>query len=193
MQQVATATSTRPRMMRGIRLSLSLAAGLLFGLLLGGAIVVLLATRLFGFAVVTITSDSMSPAIRSSDIVVVRPAAIDDISAGEIVLFTQGGDRVPTLHRVVGINEVETRVTSRSTGEETVLLDYRLVTQGDANPAPDASSVSRDELRGELWFRIPAAGWLQGMPVQGLMFLVAGVFGLGWCASWWRGRRRAQG
>ena len=81
----------------------------------------------------------------------------------------------------------------RSTGEETVLLDYRLVTQGDANPAPDASSVSRDELRGELWFRIPAAGWLQGMPVQGLMFLVAGVFGLGWCASWWRGRHRAQG
>ena len=193
MQQVATATSTRPRMMRGIRLSLSLAAGLLFGLLLGGAIVVLLATRLFGFAVVTITSDSMSPAIRSGDIVVVRPAAIDDVSAGEIVLFTQGGDRVPTLHRVVGINEVETRVTSRSTGEETVLLDYRLVTQGDANPAPDASSVSRDELRGELWFRIPAAGWLQGMPVRGLMFLVAGIFGLGWCASWWRGRRRAHG
>ncbi|MEZ4492278.1 MAG: hypothetical protein R3C29_03055 [Dehalococcoidia bacterium] len=56
MQQVATATLNPAAHDARHSLSLSLATGLLFGLLLGGAIVVLLATRLFGFAVVTITS-----------------------------------------------------------------------------------------------------------------------------------------
>ncbi len=188
MYEATTATLARPRVLRGIRLSLTLIAGSLFGLLFGCAVVVFLATRFFGFGVLTITSGSMAPAIEPGDIVVVKPAAIDDVETGDIVLFTQGSDNVPTLHRVAGINEVETHITSRSTGAETTVTEYRLVTQGDANPAPDASSVTRDDLRGELWFRVPG-GRLHGLSVQGLLFLVAGCFGMAWLASWTYGRR----
>ncbi len=188
MYEATAVHPTTPRVMRGMRLSLTLIAGSLFGLLFGCAVVVFLATRFFGFGVLTITSGSMAPAIQPGDIVVVKPAAIADIETGNVVLFTQGGDHVPTLHRVAGINEVETHITSRSTGEQTTVTEYRLVTQGDANPAPDASSVTRDNLRGELWFTVPGR-WLHGLSVQGLLFLVAGCFGIAWLASWLHGRR----
>jgi signal peptidase len=191
MSQATVANPAPPRVLRGLRVSLTVVAGVVFGLLFGLAVVVLLATRFFGFSVLTITSGSMSPAIQSGDIVVVKPASIDAVDTGDVVLFTQGGDQVPTLHRVVGINEVETQITSRSTGVTTTTLDFRLVTQGDANPAPDASPVDKHELRGKLWFRVPAAGWLGGVSLQGTMFLVAGVFGLAWFASSVFGRRRA--
>jgi signal peptidase len=155
-------------------------AGAAFGLLLGAALVALVATRFFGFALLAVNSDSMAPAIESGDAIVVKPVSADSIGAGDVILFQSGGDLVPTVHRVIGVHEIEARVTSRASGETAVSKDYRFVTQGDGNPAPDAATVPAERVLGEVWFTVPQAGALFGIPAQALLFVAAGTFGVLW-------------
>jgi signal peptidase I len=165
------------------RLAGSLIGGVLFGSLLGLAALTVVATQFFGFRVLTVSSDSMYPALAAGDVIVVKPTAIDTVEVGDIVLFEAGGDSILTVHRVVGRNEIVTNVTSRSTGERTTFTDYRLKTQGDANPAPDGGEVGAAQLQGRLWFsfRDPLAG--AGVPMQAVLFVLAGATGAIW-ATW---------
>ena len=150
--------------------------------MLGAAVLAVIATQIFGFRLLTVSSDSMSPAFGEGDIIVVRPVAIQAVSVGDVVLFEGGGDDILTVHRVVGINEVVTNLTSRSTGEQKVLTDYRLVTQGDANPALDAGEVTATRLRGRVWFSFQNPLSTRGVPFQMQLFALAGVAGSVWVA-----------
>jgi len=179
------------RQLRAARLAALAAAGLIVGLAFGALVVAVLATRLFGYEILTVRSASMEPALRAGDLIVVRPAAIEDIDEGDVVLFTSGGDSVPTVHRVAGVNHLELQVRDPLTGTVDVSTDYRLVTQGDANDLPDPREVTAGELRGEVWFSIPGAGNLTGMPAQRLLFALFGSTLLAWCAwELWRWRVR---
>ena len=181
---MAIAALARPllpaRLLRGI--ALGVLAGVL-GLAIGAVLLAIVATRLFAYNVLTVSSGSMSPALHNGDLIVVRPAAIDSLSAGDVVLFEAGGDRIPTVHRVVGINDVETRITDRSTGAVSTTHDYRLVTKGDANPAADGREVTADRLRGEVWFSIPHAGALGNAGIAAVLGIIFGVVATGW-AGW---------
>ena len=180
MEGILAVPATSARSRQWMRPAASIAAGALFGLLLGVALVALIATRFFDFALLSVNSDSMAPSIRSGDAIVVKPVVPANIAAGDVILFQSGGDRVPTVHRVVGIHEIEARVTSRSSGETSVSKDYRFVTQGDGNPAPDAGAVTADRVLGEVWFSVPHAGTAFGIPAQALLFVAAGAFGVLW-------------
>jgi signal peptidase len=158
-----------------VRLLGTAIGALVLGLLVGAVIIVVVATRFFGFSVLTVSSGSMAPAIEAGDLIVVRPVAIDTVDEGDVVLFESGGDRIPTVHRVIGINELELQVRDAATGETAVYTDFRLVTQGDANDAPDNAEVTADRLQGEVWFRIPNAGALAG---QGIALGFALALGL---------------
>lgn len=173
---------------RALGLGRSLVVGsiaLLAGLLLAGLALVVLATLVFDFRILTVTSDSMAPAIRSGDLVIVKPVAIDRVAEGDVILFEAGGDRVPTVHRVIGINEIETRFRHQETGAVTSVTDYRLVTRGDANPAPDSREVTADELRGGVWFTIPRAGALAGRGVATTFAAIFATVMVAWVA--WEG------
>ncbi len=165
-----------------VRLFGGLVGGILFGSLLGLALLAVVATQFLGFRLLTVSSNSMYPALSAGDVIVVKPAAMSAVEIGDIVLFTAGGDSILTVHRVVGRNEVVTNVTSRGTGERTTFTDYRLVTQGDANPAPDGGEVTAAQLQGQLWFSFanPLAG--AGVPVRSLLFVFAAVIGTVWVA-----------
>ena len=167
-------------------------AGTVVGLLFGAMLVAILATRVFGFEVLTVRSGSMQPAIGRGDLIVVRPVAMADVHEGDVVLFAAGGDGVPTVHRVAGINEVELRIHDAATGETDVQTDYRLVTKGDANDQPDIQEVTESQLIGRVWFSVPAAGAATGLPLQWVLLGVAGMSLLGW-AAWearaWRRRK----
>ena len=126
---------------------------------LGGLLLAVVATRVFDFEVLTVRSGSMEPAIARGDLIVVKPQAIERVNEGDIVLFAAGGDGIPTVHRVVGINEIEFRVTDTATGAVDSSFDYRLVTKGDANPEPDTAEVDASRLRGEVWFTRARRGW----------------------------------
>ncbi|MCA9829180.1 MAG: signal peptidase I [Dehalococcoidia bacterium] len=156
---------------------------LVLGAIVGAILLALIATRFFDFHVLTVTSGSMAPAINSGDLIVTRPVAIGEIEEGDIILFQSGGDRIPTVHRVIGINEVELQLIDRATGTTEVSVDHRLLTMGDANPAPDSGEVTADRLLGEVWFEVPAAGAIAGRGIVLIFAVVLGVAIAAW-ASW---------
>jgi signal peptidase len=170
--------STRQR----VRSVAHLLAGTVFGAVLGLLLLALIATRFLGFSVLAVNSDSMAPAITRGDAIVVKPVAPGDIEPGDIILFRSGGDAIPTVHRVVGVHEFESRLTSRSTGATSVSTDYRFATRGDANPLPDPVSVPAEDVLGQVWFTLPSAGAAFGVPARVLLFAAAGVFATAWLA-----------
>lgn len=171
----------------------ALAAALLAGLLAAFAITVFVAAPLLGYRLLAIESNSMSPSIKRGDLVVARPVSAAAVEAGDVVVFEAGGDSITTVHRVLGKNEIELAITDRQTGVRTVETEYRLVTKGDNNPAPDSQEVTADRLTGKVWFTVPAAGNLTGSDMRlllGAIFLLV----VGTWAAWevmnaLRGRR----
>ena len=159
-----------------IRSGMVLSLGVFAGLIAAAAVTIALATRLFGFHVLTVDSASMSPAFVRGDVIVVKPVPIDQVADGDVVLFLSGGDRIPTVHRALGRNEIVTNITDARSGSRNTVTDYRLVTKGDANPAPDAREVTADQLLGRVWFTIAGAGFFFGLPVQELMFAATALF-----------------
>lgn len=184
-----TAQTVTPRPARGSLSPAWARAGRAAGVVLlatvagavGGLVLVtLVATRLLGFQLLTVASDSMAPAINAGDLVVVRPVAIDAVDEGDVVLFETGGDSVPVVHRVVGINEVELQLRDPATGRVESTTVRSLVTRGDANPAPDNGEVEAEDLRGEVWFRVPGAGAVAG---RSMVLVTAAALGLS-LAAW---------
>jgi len=186
------APALRPRARaaaRGLALALG---GTLAGLVVGVLMVAIVATRVFGYEVLTVKSGSMAPAIEAGDLIVVKPAAMKDVHEGDVILFAAGGEGVPTVHRVAGVNEVELRIAdpaSRTTESHT---SYRLVTKGDANPEPDRGEVTEGDFKGELWFTVPGGGALTGMALQQLLIGLALASLLAW-GGWelWTRRKRS--
>ena len=117
-----------------------------------------------------VTSGSMMPAISQGDALIVRPASIGDIEAGDIISFQNFGKQNLTTHRVIGVSMISgqpwyqtkgdnnraARVCSRAVlmlsflaacmiygvGFMAVLLDARpmVVTSGSMMPALDIST-----------------------------------------------------
>ncbi len=172
------------------RAALFSAAGIALGLFFGALLAAIIATRLFDYQILTVRSESMSPAIRAGDLIVVKPVPIDRVEAGDVILFTSGGDGIPTVHRVAGVNTIELHIQDSSGNSVETLVQHRLVTQGDANPLPDASEVSAGDLRGEVWFTIPGGGLIAGLPLQ----IVLGAIALSTSVAWlaWEVSRRVR-
>ena len=165
--------------------------GVLAGAVLAALLMAVIATRFFDFGLLTVRSDSMAPAITSGDLIVVKPVPIADIAAGDVILFASGGDAIPTVHRVAGVNTVEIHIRDASGAITETLTEHRLVTQGDANPLPDASEVTVENLRGEVWFTVPNGGAVTGMPLQFALMVFAAVVTTAWI-GWELNRKRVR-
>ena len=151
-------------------------------------LMVLLAAALplaLGATSMVVRSGSMTPAIRTGDVVVVRPIAPTEAAIGDIVTFKDpdGSGRL-LVHRV--------RAISRSGGEVAVS------TQGDANTTQEHWKVAADGTIGTVVYRIPllgfATGWINA-PVGHLLLLVvpALLLAISLLARIWRPRLDAGG
>ncbi|MGC1167154.1 MAG: signal peptidase I [Solirubrobacterales bacterium] len=110
---------------------------------------VLLAAALplgLGGTSMVVRSGSMTPAIRTGDVVVVRPMSPTEAAVGDIVTFKDpaGSDRL-LVHRV--------RAISRS-GDE-----IEVITRGDANTTQERWKVAADGTIGAVLYRVPALGF----------------------------------
>jgi signal peptidase I len=92
-----------------------------------------------GGRVGVVAGKSMEPALRSGDLIVVRPGAY---AVGEVVAYRSGSRLV--VHRVVATD------------------GGRLVLQGDANDDFDAVRPRPDQVLGEVRLRVPRAGIVFG-------------------------------
>ena len=108
------------------------------------------AVALSGWTPAVVASGSMSPAVRTGDVVIVSPPSPDRLVPGSVITFEKPGrPGRPVLHRIIGV-----------TG------NGQLVTKGDANPVPDPTPVSPASVTGSARLRVPYAGlpglwWLE--------------------------------
>lgn len=115
-------------------------------------LVVLLSAALpmaVGGTSMVVRSGSMTPAIRTGDVVVVRPLSPTEAEIGDIVTFKDpaGSDRL-LVHRV--------RAISQAGGE------VEVITKGDANTTQERWKVAADGTIGTVAYRVPALGFAVG-------------------------------
>jgi signal peptidase I len=135
-----------PRIWKGLWLMLVAGLWALVGL---GAGILLAATAplAFGDRSFTVMSGSMSPAIKTGDVVVERPIAPLGAKVGDVVTFRDPeGSRRLITHRVKGM---------RASGHT-----VRFVTKGDANNAVERWSVQEDGRIGRVVYRLPKLGYV---------------------------------
>lgn len=108
-----------------------------------------------GIGAAVVLSDSMAPALRVNDLVLVRPA--DSYEKGDVVIFQSG--RILIIHRIIAV------------GEDT------LTTQGDANNQAD-EPIRPADVKGKMILHIPLIGAvvrvLKTLPGILLVCLLAG-------------------
>jgi signal peptidase len=118
--------------------------------ILGVATIVALAValpRLGGATPYAILTGSMEPTLPPGTLAVVRPIPVEDIRIGTVITYQlASGERPTVTHRVVGVG-----IDGR--GERT----FR--TQGDANNVADAAPVRPVQIRGAVWYAVPALGY----------------------------------
>lgn len=100
-----------------------------------------------GMTPMVVLSGSMSGEqeghIEIGDLIVARKVDAADLKVGDVISYMDGKSAV--THRIIGIVEGYTG-------------NLFFETKGDANNAPDLSTVSQDQLIGKFWFRIPYLG-----------------------------------
>jgi signal peptidase I len=149
---------------------------------------VLLSTALplaFGAHSMVVRSGSMTPAIRTGDVVVVRPITPTEAEVGEIVTFQDpdGSGRL-LVHRI--------RAISGHDGEVSV------TTQGDANSTREHWKVPEGGTIGTVVYRVPLLGfvvsWI-GTPAGhiGLIILPAVLLAASLLVRIWRSRPNPEG
>ncbi|MBA4179113.1 MAG: signal peptidase I [Anaerolinea sp.] len=167
--------------MRFLRVGGSLLGGIFFGLAMGAAVLLFVATRFLGYEILTVQTGSMKPTLDPGDVVIIRPTSASDIKEQDIILFDSGKDRVPVVHRVVAIRRFVTNLNDAETGE-LVRTDTRVeyITKGDAMLEADQAPAAAAAVHGKVWFTVPRIGRATELPLQGALLLFAGLIGVAW-------------
>lgn len=110
--------------------------------------ILLVGARLVGLQVFTVLSGSMEPAYHVGSLIYVKDVDYRQLQPGDVITFLLDEDTVAT-HRI-------TEVLVDENDPETL----RYFTKGDANEAPDGSSVHYRNIIGTPVFTIPYLGYL---------------------------------
>jgi signal peptidase len=140
------------------------AFGAAFGSFVAAVVVVLVgwtfAPLLWGWQPLVVTSDSMAPAARRGDIVLIDPTPAGTLRPGDVLTYRRPGSD-PVTHRLVG-------------GDATT--GYR--TKGDANHQTDPQTVRPDDVLGRARVLVPLLGW-PGLTLRAVPVAVVFLGGLG--------------
>ncbi|NPC97110.1 signal peptidase I [Nocardioides sp. zg-DK7169] len=132
------------------------------------AVVLVVVPVLSGSVPLTVLTGSMAPVHDPGDIVVVRPAAAEDLRVGDVITFeaVEGEPRLIT-HRIAALVGAGGRPA--------------FLTRGDANPVADPEPVLAEQVRGRVWYAVPQVGRLGGAlgPHRDLLLVGAGALLLG--------------
>lgn len=99
-----------------------------------------------GYRTYVVAGDSMSPAVRVGDAVLLEMVAADDIRVGDLITFRPLRSDTITSHRVISTHVVAGRMHFR--------------TKGDANDLPDGELVPASNVVGRVALRITDVGGL---------------------------------
>jgi signal peptidase len=136
---------------------LGTAVAVLFVMVAAAVVVIAAATRLstrqqytaFGHPVLVVLSGSMSPGIRTGDLIVDDPvgaAAATRLHRGQVITFyDQPGSKTVITHRIVRVVHQNGQVLYQ--------------TKGDANDAPDATLRQASTVIGTYAWKVPRGGY----------------------------------
>lgn len=94
------------------------------------------------YKLLVVHSGSMEPAVKLGSIVVIKP--VREYQKEDVISFTDPGDpKYSVTHRIFEVS-----------GGGTIF-----VTKGDANDAPDAKAVSKDQVLGKVILTVPLLGY----------------------------------
>ncbi|WP_375372230.1 signal peptidase I [Pseudarthrobacter sp. AB1] len=111
------------------------------------ALVLVVVPRATGSQTYTVLTNSMAPKFPPGTFLVMKPAAFDELSYGDVITFQMYSGRPDVeTHRIVGFGATQA-------GERT------LVTRGDNNGANDAEPVTAPQVTGKLFYAVPYAGF----------------------------------
>ena len=100
--------------------------------------------------VLIVQSGSMSPSVKTGDVVVVRNVAEQERSSlqvGNVVTFKAANNQAKLItHRIVGVRHLPSGETFYTT-------------KGDANEVQDSALLTPDRVVGEVEFRVPRLGY----------------------------------
>jgi signal peptidase len=102
-----------------------------------------------GRKVLTVLSGSMTPAIRTGDVIVVKPVQPGELAKeGDVITFRAKEDGSMLItHRVVGLIQVEGKTVA-------------YMTKGDNNQSQDLTPVPVDRVIGLYQWRLPLLGYI---------------------------------
>ena len=148
MTRSRNARAARPRGRAALRWVKTALAGAVIivctALLLVGTVI----PRLTGAMPYTVLTGSMEPTYPPGTLLIVRPVSEGQIQVGTVITYQlRSGQPEVVTHRVIGAG-------ISPDGEKT------FITQGDANGAPDVEPVRAVQIRGEVWYAVPYAGWI---------------------------------
>lgn len=112
-----------------------------------------------GYYSSVIMSGSMEPAIPVGSIVVTQKIDVDNVKAGDIIVFQRSDSK--TLHRVID------KIVENDS--------YYFKTKGDANEDPDPWIVQPEQVNGALLLTIPYYGYLiyfAGTPIGFVLMVI---------------------
>ncbi|MDV8055842.1 MULTISPECIES: signal peptidase I [unclassified Rhodococcus (in: high G+C Gram-positive bacteria)] len=129
--------------------SYTLLAAMLF--VLGVTVVV---PKVTGSTPYTILTSSMKPSYPPGSLVVVKPAAADELEVGTAITYQiRSGEPEVVTHRIVATQQSGEGITT-------------YVTRGDNNGSDDENPVQIGQIRGKVWYSVPYMGyvnnWLNG-------------------------------
>ena len=107
----------------------------------------------FGNNMMVVTSDSMFPALKPNDLIIVKPSKIQDVKRGDIIAFDS---------HMQGIGIIAHRAIAVADDDGIIGLD----TKGDNNRDADPWTVHDEDLIGIVINVIPAFGILLIEPVR---------------------------
>ena len=107
----------------------------------------------FGNNIMVVTSDSMFPALKPNDLIIVKPSKIQDVKQGDIIAFDS---------HIHGIGIISHRAIAVADDDGIIGLD----TKGDNNRDADPWTVHDEDLIGIVIDVIPAFGILLIEPVR---------------------------
>ena len=93
-----------------------------------------------------ITSGSMEPAILTGSLTFTREVSFEELSPGDVIVFSTGSGDDTVTHRIIEVN-----TASRE-----------LKTKGDANELEDLRPVKAENVKGRVIFSVPLLGFIEG-------------------------------
>ena len=133
----------------------------------------LIAMRLLlGWYPMVVYTGSMAPTIPIGAVVVVQPVPADALVVGDVISFRapQTGN-LPVTHRIVEVERLP--ATAEQPG------GWQVITQGDANRAPDVWRIGEQQITGRVGYSIPSIGYaLVGIAQPAVRNAIVGVIGV---------------